>query len=105
VDPEAWYAQEDGSMPAWFGLELMAQTIGAYSGSEARAKGEAPRLGYVLGTQSYRPSIPAFPAGAKLEISAEMIFQDPSGLFAFACEIHHAGEPIVQSTLKVYQKP
>ncbi|EEA00465.1 conserved hypothetical protein, partial [Burkholderia sp. H160] len=30
VDPHAWYADAAGAMPAWIGIELMAQAIAAH---------------------------------------------------------------------------
>ena len=105
VSPQAWYAQADGSMPAWFGIELMAQAIAAYSGSSSATQGQPPRIGFLLGTQSYACSLDAFPAGAVIEILARPCFRDDSGLFAFQCELRIADTRIAHSTLKVFQKP
>ncbi len=105
VDAKAWYAQADGSMPAWVGIELMAQAIGAHSGLESRALGEAPQLGYLLGTRAYRSRVPSFPANARLTIVARCVFRDESGLGAFDCELWQEGELLAESTLKVYETP
>ncbi len=104
VDPGAWYAAPDGSMPAWFGIELMAQTISAYSGGRRAGTGAPPRLGYLLGTRSYRCALPAFPPGERLEIQVRVHYQDESGLSAFACEIRRSGEPVADAILKVFEE-
>ena len=33
------FSQDDGSLPAWVGVELMAQSIAAYAGCQARQAG------------------------------------------------------------------
>lgn len=105
VDPRAWYAQEDGSMPAWFGLELLAQTIAAYSGATKAPSGEAPRIGFLLGTRAFACSVPAFPAGARLDMETRVCFQDDSGLCAFDGTLRLEGEIVAQCTLKVFEQP
>ncbi len=105
VDGQAWYAQPDGAMPGWFGIELMAQTIAVFSGVRKREVGAAPRLGFLLGTQRLECSMAAFPAGALLEVSAQLCYLDESGLSAFTCEIHHLGKSVSKATLKTYEQP
>jgi predicted hotdog family 3-hydroxylacyl-ACP dehydratase len=102
VDPAAWYADLDGSMPGWFGIELMAQTAAACSGSRKVAAGRSPLIGYLLGTQRYDCQVPRFPAGALLRIETRLLFQDESGLGAFACEISHDGQVLARATLKAF---
>ena len=102
VDPDAWYADAEGAMPGWFGLELMAQTVAAFSGCRAEP-GTAPRFGYLLGTRAYTSTVAAFPAGALLEVTVRIDYADPSGLSAFVCVLACAGEVLARATLKVYQ--
>ncbi len=103
VQSEAWYAEADGAMPAWVGIELMAQAVGVYSGWMARQRGEAPRLGYLLGTRSYTCRVPRFPAGAVLRVRARCVFRDQSGLGAFDCTLASDQETLAQATLKVFE--
>ena len=105
VDPKAWYAEADGSMPAWYGLELLAQTIAAYSGATKAAAGLPARLGFLLGTQVYACAVPAFPAGSRLDTEARVCFQDESGLCAFTCTLLLEGVVVAETTLKVFEKP
>ena len=51
-----WYA-EAGGMPAWIGVELMAQAIAAHVGLLARSMGKAPKNGVLLGARAYRASL------------------------------------------------
>lgn len=104
TDPEAWYALPDGSVPGWFGIELMAQTIAAFSGHAKARAGLPPRLGFLLGTQSYESTVSAFPAYSILEIQADLCFQDASGLYAFECAIRLERCVVARSVLKVFEK-
>jgi predicted hotdog family 3-hydroxylacyl-ACP dehydratase len=101
VDGRAWYADADGAMPAWFGLELMAQTVAAFSGN--RNQGQAPRIGYLLGTRQYSSAAESFPAGALLEVTARVHYADATGLSAFACELRCGGVPLAHAILKVFE--
>jgi predicted hotdog family 3-hydroxylacyl-ACP dehydratase len=101
VDPQAWYADAEGAMPAWFGLELMAQTIAAFSGN--RNQGQAPRMGYLLGTRQYSCEAGSFPPGALLEVSVRVHYADAAGLSAFACELRCGGVALAHAILKVFE--
>ena len=104
VDPGAWYAQPDGAMPAWFGVELMAQTIAAFSGQRHWLLDRPLEQGYLLGTQRYEAAVPAFPAGTVLEIEAELHYWDEASLSAFRCRIRHQGVQVASATLKVLEE-
>ncbi|NTV74153.1 MAG: beta-hydroxyacyl-ACP dehydratase [Holophaga sp.] len=103
VDPGAWYADGEGAMPAWFGLELMAQAIAAFGGLDKRAQGREPRLGYLLGTRAYACTRPSFPAGCELRIRAKLKYLDDAGLSAFACGITLDGEEVATAILKTFE--
>jgi predicted hotdog family 3-hydroxylacyl-ACP dehydratase len=105
VNPQAWYARPDGSMPAWFGLEVMAQTIAVYSGATGLQKDEPVRIGYLLGTQAYTCAVDAFPAGTLLETRVDLDYQDDSGLVAFRCELQAQGSPVAACVLKLFRQP
>lgn len=40
------FNREDGSLPAWVGVELMAQSVAAYAGCRARLLGDPVVLGF-----------------------------------------------------------
>jgi predicted hotdog family 3-hydroxylacyl-ACP dehydratase len=73
-------------VPAWLGIEYMAQTIAARAGYEARLRGESPAIGFLLGTRVYRSALPEFPLGATLTITVEPLVVDAQ-LAAFQCSI------------------
>lgn len=104
--PGEWYADANGDMPAWVGIELMAQTIAAYVGLQKHASGQPPRQGVLLGTRSYKTTAASYRAGMPLRIEARVSFRDESGLGAFECAISRPGAPqevLATAMLKVYE--
>lgn len=47
-------------MPAWFGIELMAQAIAAHVGLLSMRDGNPARPGVLLGSRKYEAHTPAF---------------------------------------------
>lgn len=91
------------SVPAWAGIEYMAQTIAAYAGMMATQAGEPIRLGFLLGTRRYHSNVAAFKVGSTLTIKVEKIMQDDN-LGVFDCRIQ--GKSVeVTAKLNVYQPP
>jgi len=60
------FNRADGSLPAWFGIELMAQSVAAFAGCRARRNGQPVALGFLLGTRKYQCDVEHFPLGAEL---------------------------------------
>jgi len=88
-------------VPAWAGIEYMAQTIGLYAGIHAKRAGEPIRLGFLLGARRYESNAPAFTIGTTLAVRADKVMQDES-LLVFNCLI--TGENVnVSAALNVYQ--
>ena len=80
-----FFAAPDG-VPAWVGIEYMAQTIAAHAGYEARLRGEPPAIGFLLGTRVYRSELAEFLLGSKLTITVEPLVAE-GGFGAFQCAI------------------
>ncbi|MBI6851759.1 hotdog family protein [Pseudomonas lijiangensis] len=87
VRPDGLFSQPDGSLPAWLGVELMAQSVAAYAGCQARLKGEPIQLGFLLGSRKYECNVGHFPAGSELTIQATRSLQDDSGMGVFECNL------------------
>lgn len=98
------FNQNDGSYPAWLGVELMAQSIAAYAGVRAKRKGRAVELGFLLGTRKYQCNVDRFPLGAPLQIEAIRSLEDPSGMGVFECYLR-GPDIYVEARLNVYRPP
>ncbi|KVM73381.1 MULTISPECIES: ApeP family dehydratase [Burkholderia] len=103
VCADAWYADAGGAMPAWIGIELMAQAIAAHVGLLAMREGGRARPGVLLGTSSYRAHHAAFAAGAKLTVHARELLRGDAGHGAYECAIHLGEACGAEAVLKVYQ--
>ena len=85
ITPHSRFAEARG-VPAWVGIEYMAQTIAAHAGYEGRLRGQPPAIGFLLGTRAYRSELGVFPLGAMLSISVELLVTEAK-LAAFKCAI------------------
>lgn len=94
----------DGSLPAWAGVELMAQAIAAWAGCAARAEGRPVRLGFLLGTRHYRCNVPGFAPGSELIVAAQREFFDATGMGVFTCRIDGTGV-LAEAKLTVFSPP
>ncbi|MFM0034453.1 hotdog family protein [Paraburkholderia strydomiana] len=105
VDAHAWYADADGTMPAWIGIELMAQAIAAHVALLAMRGGGRARPGVLLGSRSYKALQPAFAAGACLSIRVVELLRSEEGHGAYECTIHHGDVGCAEAVIKVFQPP
>ena len=94
----------DGSLPAWVGVEIMAQSVAAFAGCHARQAGLPVELGFLLGTRSYQCNVEAFPAGAPLRIRAHRSLQDDNGMGVFECHLDGPGIH-AEARLNVFRPP
>ena len=90
-------------VPAWVGLEYMAQTCCAFSGVEEVRAGLEPSIGLLLGTRSYRCEVEWFPVGATLRVHADLLMRDETDLVAFACTIHDGNRELARGDIKAYR--
>ncbi len=82
------FSDLDGNVPAWVGLEYMAQAICALAGIRALKKGEPVRIGLLLGTRKYEARETHFRRDSKITIRVKQIYMDENNLAAFNCTIH-----------------
>lgn len=98
-----FYSAECRGVPAWVGVELMAQAIAVHAGLIGRRDGHRPYVGYLLGTRRYHPAVTEFALGSRLHIAAERLYLEPSGLGAYDCSIESAGKILVKAPVTVFQ--
>jgi predicted hotdog family 3-hydroxylacyl-ACP dehydratase len=96
-----------GAVPAWVGVEYMAQTCAVFAGFEARGLGEPVRVGFLLGSRDYRATVAAFEVGSVLRVRVARVHRERGGLCVAECRIHHAESetPLVQATLTLCEVP
>ncbi len=94
----------DGSLPAWVGVEIMAQSVAAFAGCHARQAGQPVELGFLLGTRSYQCNVETFPVGARLRVRAHRSLQDDNGMGVFECHLEGPGIH-AEARLNVFRPP
>ncbi|WP_417550886.1 hypothetical protein [Methylophaga sp.] len=93
---------EEQGVPAWIGVEYLAQAIAAYAGLQQRQQSKTPKLGFLLGTRRYQCNIDWFETGQTLSIRVECEMQAENGLHVFRGQLK--GEKVVATAnLNVYQ--
>lgn len=94
VGGQRHFRREDGTVPAWVGIEYMAQCIAAHAGLDALAGGGAPMVGFLLGARRVAFHTPCYRADQVLEVSARHL-RGRVGLggLAFACALRDASAP------------
>ena len=104
VKPDGLFNLPDGSLPAWVGVELMAQSVAAFAGCHARQKGNPVELGFLLGTRKFECNVEAFAAGSELTIHGLRSLEDDNGMGVFEC---HINAPGIHATarLNVFRPP
>jgi len=103
VRADAWYANAEGAMPAWIGIELMAQAIAAHVALLAMRGGGRARPGVLLGSRSYKALQASFSGGAQLLIHATELLRSEEGHGAYECTIHDGDVCCAEAVIKVFQ--
>ena len=104
VPAHGLFATPEG-MPAWVGIEYMAQAIAAWSGARAHQGGGSPRIGFLLGSRRYEAAVPVFAAGAELIVHAQCELMGGNGLGMFDCRIEQGGRVLASGRLSVFEPP
>lgn len=94
---------QDGAVPAWVGIEYMAQTVALWAGARATRAGGAPAIGFLLGSRRYEADVAAFPGGATLRVEARCELAGDNGLGVFDCSIALAGAIVATARLSVFE--
>jgi predicted hotdog family 3-hydroxylacyl-ACP dehydratase len=81
------FADSQGNIPVWVGIEYMAQAIGAYAGIQSLQDNRPIRLGFLLGTRKYKAYTQQFNKNCPVNIRIDEIYRDESNLALFDCTI------------------
>lgn len=90
-------------VPAWVGIEYMAQAVAAWAGLRAMRAGGSARLGFLLGTRRYQAHCAAFAHASLLRIEVRCELMGDNGLGAFACRILDQERELAAAQLSVFE--
>jgi predicted hotdog family 3-hydroxylacyl-ACP dehydratase len=96
------FCGDQNQVPAWVGIEYMAQTIAAWAGYHAYRLNEPVKMGFLIGTRRYSSNVNHFNCNDTLTVRIDKNFGEDSGLGSFNCVISGHNVNIV-SSLNVFQ--
>ncbi len=99
----AFLDPKDG-VPAYTGIETMAQCIAVHAGARARIQGLEPPLGLLLGTRRFESSIGYFEPGRQYLARCDALFRDAQGMSSFACKLLDGDTRVAWATLAVLER-
>ncbi|MDU8924508.1 dehydratase [Pasteurellaceae bacterium LIM206] len=79
---------ENGSVPNYIAIEIMAQAVAAWSGCHCVDRGKPITLGFLLGSRQYELFCDVLPINSVLKITIKSSLQDSSGFGVFQAEMH-----------------
>ena len=100
---------ENGRVPAYFGIEVMAQSIAAWAGIRRGNPDSRPPIGFLLGSRRFECELAFFPVGSMLTIHARRLLEN-DGLGVFQCDLDQtnvgcAQTKVATAVLNVYSPP
>jgi predicted hotdog family 3-hydroxylacyl-ACP dehydratase len=98
-------AEPGRGVPAYAGIEYMAQCVAVHSGARAKVRGLEPPLGLLLGTRNYECRVPYFEVGDHFKAACQELVRDSQGMGSFACRIEAEGKIIAEANLAVFETP
>ena len=98
-----FYDDQQAAIPSYIGIEYIAQSIAAYSGARSRHQQQSARIGYLLGSRRFEPTVEWFRLGQQLLIEVEEMVMDSSGLGVFDCCIRIEDKVVVRANVSVFQ--
>ena len=103
IRPGSFFCDGTEGVPAWIGIEYMAQAISVYSGVQMRQAGEQVRIGLLIGTRRYESAVPVFALGARLTATAKLISRESEFMYVFGCEIDDGSRVLARGDIKAYR--
>lgn len=91
-------------VPAYIGVEFMAQCVAVHAGARARVEGKGPPLGYLLGTRHFNARVSHFAIGETYRAICEELIRDGNGLGSYDCKIMQGDRCIANARLAVAEK-
>ena len=103
IEPQTLFLEPAG-VPAFVGLEYMAQAVAAYGGYRSYLAGEPVAVGFLLGTPQLQTSCQFFDIRQTLRIQVTHVWGE-NELMQFHCTIQDAstGKLLQQAELNVFK--
>lgn len=97
------FLNAQGELPGWYALELMAQTIGVWSGWHRHQQGQKRiALGMVLGARELVCACGYLPADKQLDIQIKLLMNDDR-FGSFDCTITAESDTLATGRINTFQ--
>jgi predicted hotdog family 3-hydroxylacyl-ACP dehydratase len=97
------FLNADGTLPGWFAIEIIAQTVGVWSGWHTmKAGGESVGVGMLLGGRGLRCAEGKFPAETVLDCQVTLLVRDEK-IGSFEGEILANNHVMASGRVNTYQ--
>ncbi|GIX34847.1 MAG: 3-hydroxylacyl-ACP dehydratase [Lysobacteraceae bacterium] len=93
------------SVPAWVGIEYMAQAVAAWAGLRSHQTGGSPRPGFLLGTRRYECERDRWQHGTELVVQVHCELLGENGMGAFRCSLIEDRRSVASARLAVFEPP
>jgi predicted hotdog family 3-hydroxylacyl-ACP dehydratase len=91
-------------IPAYVGVEIMAQCVAVHAGVRARVAGFEPPLGMLLGTRHFKSDVSWLDVGMTYRVVCKELYRDTQGMGSYECTILLNSKSIVEARLAVLEK-
>lgn len=91
-------------VPAYIGIEHMAQCIAIHAGARARVNRLRPPLGFLLGARHYKTTVDYFQIGTTYQVECKELVRDEQGMGSYECHITLDGNNLATGRLVVLEK-
>ncbi|UTF59736.1 hypothetical protein [Gilvimarinus sp. DA14] len=100
-----FYDDQLGGVPAWAGIEFMAQTAAVWLGLADERAGRAIAPAFLVSTRHYSANVPVFAEGACLDVAVEVAVSEAQ-VVAFNGSIYasaHSDHHLVEAVFSAYR--
>jgi len=104
VNPNDSFVVPGEGVPAYVGVEFMAQCVAVHAGVRARAEGFGPPLGFLLGTRHFKASVASFEVAETYRATCRELIRDSSGMGSYDCSVLHGNTVVATARLAVLEK-
>lgn len=98
------FVESELGIPAYVGVEFMAQCVAVHAGARARIVGLGPPLGFLLGARHFKSSVSHFGIGEVYRATCQELIRDDSGMGSYECHILHGGKKVAEARIAVLEK-
>ena len=96
-------ASNQQAVPAYVGIEYMAQAIAVHGGISERQQNAAVQIGFLIGSRRYSSEVERFKLGKKLCVNIRENMRSDGGLCVFDCTISQNEKVLASASLNVFQ--